>query len=216
METDAPPRRLDPRKQFKHLYQPSAKEVSLVDVPELRFLLIDGEIEPGATPGTSTGFAEAVGALYSLAYTLKFMSKRRSVDPVDYSVMALEGLWTTPAGGADYATSDQWLWTLMIMQPEHITQDMFTRAWEDVRRKKDLPAIDRVRMEDMREGLCVQVMHVGPYADEPATIERMATFAQEHGYRFQGPHHEIYLGDPRTAKPENLKTVVRHQVVPSA
>ena len=125
MGTDTPPVKLDLKKQLKHLYQPSAKEVALIEVPEMQFLMVDGEIETGETPGTSPGFAEAIGALYGLSYTLKFMSKRRPVDPVDYTVMALEGLWTTPAGGADYQTAQEWLWTLMIMQPDHITAEMF-------------------------------------------------------------------------------------------
>ncbi len=135
--------------------------------------------------------------------------------------MALEGLWTTPAGGADYAASDQWLWTLMMMQPDHITGDMYAEAVEQLRAKRakegaDTQPLDRLRLERFDEGLCVQVMHVGPYADEPATLMRMGEFADQNGYQFHGRHHEIYLGDPRTAKPENLKTVLRHQVVPAA
>ncbi len=116
------PAKLDLKKQYKHLYAPSAKECSLVEVPELQFAMIDGQIEPGRMPGDSPAFADAIGALYGVSYTLKFMSKKRAEDPIDYGVMALEGLWTTPEGGADYATSDQWLWTLMIMQPDHIAR----------------------------------------------------------------------------------------------
>ena len=212
MGTDTPPFKLDLKKQLKHLYQPSAKEVALVEVPEMQFLMVDGEIEKGETPGTSPGFAEAIGALYSLSYTLKFMSKRRPADPVDYTVMALEGLWTTPAGGADYQTAQEWLWTLMIMQPDHITAEMFGEAADEVRRKKPSGRLDEVRLERFEEGLCVQIMHIGPYADEPRTVDRMTAFAEERGYRLRGPHHEIYLGNPATAKPENLKTVLRHGV----
>jgi hypothetical protein len=210
--TGTPPVKLDLKKQLKHLYQPSAREVTLVDVPEMQFLELDGRIEPGESPGTSPGFATAIGALYSLAYTLKFMSKQRVVDPVDYAVMPLEGLWTTPAGGADYQIAQEWLWTLMIAQPDHITPVMFEQAREDVRRKKASDRLDEVRLERFREGTSVQIMHIGPYADEPATIAKMVAFAEAHGYGFLGPHHEIYLGDPRTAKPENLKTVLRHGV----
>ena len=158
----------------------------------------------------------------ALSYTLKFMSKKRAEDPLDYGVMALEGLWTTPEGGADYATSDQWLWTLMIMQPDHIGGDMFAEALEQLRREvrsriRRLPGVlDGLRLERFAEGLCVQVMHIGPYADEPATLMRMGEFAGRNGYAFTGRHHEIYLGDPRAAKPENLKTVLRHPVAPIA
>ena len=147
------------------------------------------------------------------------MSKKRLENPVDYGVMALEGLWTTPEGGPDYASSDQWEWTLMIMQPDHITATMFTEAVEQLRKKyskdgKDARLLDSLRLERFEERLCVQVMHIGPYADEPATLMRMGAFAGQNGYAFAGRHHEIYLGDPRAAKPENLKTVLRHPVVP--
>ena len=214
------PAKLDLKKQLKHLYLPSAKECVLVQVPEMQFVMIDGQIEPGLMPGDSPDFAVAIGAVYGASYTLKFMSKKRAENPIDYTVMALEGLWTTPEGGADYASSDQWLWTLMMMQPDHITGDMFAETVEQLRTKRgkegaDTRPLDRLRFERFEEGLCVQVMHIGPYADEPATLMRMGEFAGQSGYRFFGRHHEIYLGDPRSAKPENLKTVLRHQVAPA-
>jgi hypothetical protein len=213
------PAKLDLKKQLKHLYQPSAKECVLVQVPEMQFVTVDGQVEPGLMPGDSPTFVVAIGALYGASYTLKFMSKKRAEDPIDYGVMALEGLWTTPEGGADYSSSDQWQWTLMMMQPDHITAEMFSEASEQLRKKyakdgKEAGVLDRLRLERFEEGLCVQVMHLGPYADEPATLTRMGEFAGRNGYAFSGRHHEIYLGDPRTAKPENLKTVLRHAVVP--
>jgi len=209
--------RLDLKKQLRHLYLPTAKEVVMVEVPEMQFALVDGSIEPGTMPGESAAFATAIGALHGLSYTLKFMSKRRPADPIDYTVMALEGLWTTPTGGADWATTGDWQWTLMIMQPDQITGDMFAEAREQLRKKpakegRDPAWLDRVRLERFAEGLCVQIMHIGPYASEAGTLEKMAVFAEQHGYVFRGRHHEIYLGDPRTAKPENLKTVLRHGV----
>ncbi len=214
----AGPMKLDLKKQFKELYSPSAKECSLVQVPSLQFAMIDGQIEAGRMPGDSPAFAEGIGALYGASYTLKFMSKKRAEDPIDYGVMALEGLWTTPAGGADYIGSDQWMWTLMIMQPDHIGPGMFADAVDQLRKKyvkdkKDPAVLDRLRLERFEEGLCVQVMHIGPYSDEPATLMRMGEFAGRNGYAFTGAHHEIYLGDPRAAKPENLKTILRHPVV---
>jgi hypothetical protein len=222
--------KLDLKKQLKHLYLPSPKEVVFVDVPEMQFAMVDGQIEPGKMPGDSPEFAGALGVLFGISYTLKFVSKKRPVDPIDYTVMALEGLWTTPEGGTDYATSDQWQWTLMIMQPDHITQEMFAQALEHLRARQakqggdrsggggdggnggDQAVLGRLRLERFAEGLCVQIMHIGPYLDEPRTLERMGAFAEEHGYVFHGRHHEIYLGDPRTAKPENLRTVLRHAV----
>lgn len=131
--------------------------------------------------------------------------------------MALEGLWWVEDGRFDLAKPDNWLYTLMIMQPEVITPELFEQARADVRRKRgESPALSRLRLERFEEGLCMQVMHIGPYAAEPATIERMASFAREHGYRDRlesgGKHHEIYMGDPRRVSPEKLKTVLRHPV----
>mgnify|MGYP001054903215 CR=1 FL=1 len=212
--------KLDLKKQLKHLYLPSAKEVVEVDVPEMQFVMVDGEIEKGLSPGDSPDFAEVLGAMFNISYTLKFVSKLRPVDPIDYTVMALEGLWTTPGGGVDYASSDEWQWTLMMMQPDHITGEMFAEALEQARRKRakdglPLAVLDRLRLERFKEGLCVQIMHLGPYMDEPRSLEKMGAYAASRGYTFVGRHHEIYLGDPRTAKPENLKTVLRHAVAPA-
>jgi hypothetical protein len=212
--------KLDMKKQLKHLYRPTAGKVAVVDVPEMQFAMIDGQIEPHSSPGDSPQFSVAVGALFGLSYTLKFMSKKRPLDPIDYAVMALEGLWTTPQGGADHAETKEWLWTLMIMQPDHITPEMFADALVELKAKlakqgKDggEPAVfNRMRLEPFAEGLCVQAMHVGPYLDEPRTLEKMSVFAAANGYGFHGRHHEIYMGDPRAAKPENLRTVLRHPV----
>lgn len=225
--------KLDLKKQLKHLYQPSDKQVSLVDVPEMKFLSVDGEVESGLMPGDSPSFAQAIGALYGLAYGLKFMSKQREKDPIDYAVTALEGLWTTPTGGADYQTAGGWLWSLMIMQPEHIDEQMFTTTVTQVEEKRENEArkaakkgdtaaeresrtalewLGRVRLVQFHEGLSVQIMHIGPYADEQRSLDKLAAFIEEKGYEYQGRHHEIYVSDPFRAKPENLKTVLRHAV----
>lgn len=210
-------KKLDLRKEFKALYTPSAKKPVIVDVPELLFVCIDGAIEKGQEPGTSPGFQAATEALYGFAYTLKFMSKLRKTDPIDYPVMALEGLWWVEDGHFDITVKDNWFYRLMIMQPDHITPQMFDQACAKLRAKKDNPALSRVRLEHFHEGLCVQMMHIGPYATEPATVEKMNAFAHEHGYQLRGEHHEIYLGDPRRAKPEKLKTILRHPItVPHA
>ena len=203
---------LDLRKQWKHLYAPSAKQVELVDVPELKFVMLDGRIEPGEAPGTSPGFDAAMAALYGAAYALKFMSKLRVEDPIDYPVMALEGLWWVEDGQFDITVKDNWVYTVMIMQPDHITPAMFAEAVAQAAHKRPNPALSRLRLESFREGLCVQTMHLGPYATEPATVEKLQCWAAEHGYLLAGKHHEIYLGDPRRAEPEKLKTVLRHAV----
>lgn len=208
--------KLDLRKQFKGLYNPSARKVEVVDVPRFQFALIDGLIEPGLGPGSSPTFQEAMQALYGAAYTLKFMSKQRKEEPIDYSVMALEGLWWVEGSEFSFQRKDNWAYTLMVMQPDHITENMFQDALRQLRQKKgDQPAFSRLRLESFQEGLCVQIMHIGPYDAEPASIEKMDAFAREQGYQMHGKHHEIYLGNPLRADPAKLKTILRHPVVKS-
>jgi hypothetical protein len=209
---------LELKKQYKHLYAPSAKKVELVQVPRLQFVTIDGAIEKGREPGNSPGFQEATQAMYGIAYTLKFMLKKRPANPVDYPVMPLEGLWWVEDGNFDLNVKDNWIYRLMILKPDVITPDIFEQGLAEVRRKRgDSPALSQLRLEWFEEGHCVQTLHIGPYATEPATIDRMRLFAVEHGYRDQvglpgGRHHEIYLGDPRKADPGKLKTILRHPV----
>jgi hypothetical protein len=204
--------KLDLRKQYKHLYQPSAKKVAVVDVPAFKFTMIDGQIEPGQTPASSPSFQDAFQALYGIAYTLKFMSKLRQEDPLDFTVMVLEGLWWAEGGEFDIAHPENWCWTALMMQPDHISEAMYQEGLAQLRQKKPSPALDKLRFETFHEGLSVQTMHIGPYADEPATIQRMHDFARENGYLLRGKHHEIYLGDPRRSDPAKLKTVLRQPV----
>ena len=208
---------LDLKKEWKRLYQPSAKKVEIVQVPRLQFAMIDGAIEKGSEPGRSPSFAEATQALYSISYTLKFMLKKRRTTPIDYPVMALEGLWWVEDGMFDITVKDNWFYTLMIMQPDVVTQDVFVEGLEQVRKKKgDSEMLSKLRLANFEEGLCVQTRHIGPYATEPATIERMQAFAGEHGYRdcigSDRMHHEIYLSDPRKADPAKMKTILRHPI----
>lgn len=208
---------LDLKKQYKRLYQPSARTPALVQVPNLQFAMIDGYIEKGSEPGKSPAFAAATQALYSLSYTLKFTLKKRTTNAIDYPVMALEGLWWVEDGNFDIFRKDNWFYTLMILQPDIITPEIFEEARGQVRKKKgDSQLLDKVRLAHFEEGLCVQVMHIGPYATEPATVDRMRAFAQENGFKDNvGPskHHEIYISDPRKATPEKMKTVLRHPVI---
>jgi hypothetical protein len=145
------------------------------------------------------------------------MLKKRKTNAVDYPVMALEGLWWVEDGIFDITIKDNWFYTLMILQPDIITPEIFSEGLEQVLRKKgDSPHLARVRLDHFEEGACVQMMHIGPYATEPATVEQMRAFAAEDGYRDRvglgGKHHEIYLGDPRKADPAKLKTILRHPV----
>ncbi len=208
---------LDLKKQFKYLYQPSAKKIETVQVPNLQFAMVDGAIEKDSEPGKSPKFAEATMALYGLAYTLKFTLKKRKTNAIDYPVMALEGLWWVEDGFFDITVKDNWFYTLMIMQPEIITRELFEEAREQVRKKKgDSEMLSKARLAHFEEGLCVQTMHIGPYAAEPATIERMKEFMKENGWQDNvgpgGKHHEIYMSDPRKAAPDKMKTVLRHPV----
>jgi len=208
---------LDLKRELKHLYRPSAKKPEILTVPKMQFAMIDGAIEKGKEPGNSPGFQEATQAIYSISYTLKFMLKKRKSDPIDYPVMALEGLWWVEDGFFDITIKDNWFYTLMILQPAVITKDIFAEGLQQVRRKTgDAPALSKLRLAHFEEGLCVQIMHIGPYATEPATVDGMRVFALENGYRDRvgpnGKHHEIYLGDPRKAAPEKLKTVLRHPI----
>jgi hypothetical protein len=197
--------KLDFKKDFKQLYNPSAKEIALVEVPRLNFLMIDGT----GNPNTAPAYTQAVEALYSLSYALKFMLKK-APESLDYTVAPLEGLWWTD-NMADFSVDnkDIWKWTMMIMQPESVTPQLFEQALEQTARKKDLPALNKVRLESFEEGLAAQIMHLGPYADEGPTIARLHAFIQENGYQLSGKHHEIYLSDPRRSAPEKMRTIIR-------
>lgn len=204
--------KLNLAREWASLYSPSAKQVQVVDVPPLQFAMVDGQIEPGQAPESSPVFQEALAALYGISYTLKFMSKQRPTDPIDYTVMPLEALWWTETGACDITKPEGWRWRAMILQPAHITTEMFQAALSQLRKKKPGPALDLLRLETFHEGLSLQIMHIGPYAAEPATLEKMRAYAQEHGYRYRGQHHEIYLGDPRRTAPKKLRTILRQPV----
>jgi|Deesub1362A_J573_1020465.scaffolds.fasta_scaffold20248_2 hypothetical protein len=204
--------KIDLKKELKELYSPSAKEVTVVDVPPMNFLLIEGR----GDPNTSPGFKAAIEALYSVSYALKFMVKEEAPER-DYVVMPLEGLWWFEGKeGFDLEDKGSWCWTAMIMQPEFITAEMVARALEEVAGKKDLPALSALRFERFHEGLAAQILHIGPYSAEGQTIERLHRFIAEHGYGMRGKHHEIYLSDPRRVAPEKLKTVIRQPIAKRA
>ena len=197
--------KIDYKKEFSILYKASAKTPHIVDVAEMNFFMVDGQ----GDPNSSQGFQDAVEALYSLSYTLKFTIKMGE-PAVDYGVPPLEGLWWADDISAfTSGRKDDWKWTLMIMQPEFVTPDLVDGAIEKVRTKKNPPALSKVRFKSFREGLGAQILHVGPYSEEGPTIEKLHTFIQESGRELTGKHHEIYLGDPRRAAPEKLRTIIR-------
>ena len=193
---------------MQELFAPPAKDFVLVTVPKLDFLMVDGM----GDPGSARSYADAVEALYSVSYTLKFASKTEQAR--DYVVSPLEGLWWAddPAAFVKRAR-EQWRWTMMIMQAGWITRDLVAAAIETSGRKKELPALSDLRFDQLHEGLSLQIMHVGPFEAEGPTLARLHDeYMPNHGYTFNGPHHEIYLGDPRKTAPEKLRTVLRQPV----
>jgi hypothetical protein len=196
--------KIDFKKQLKHLYQPSAKEVVLVDVPAMQYLTVDGQ----GDPNQEQSYCEAIEALFAVAYTAKFMIKKGLL-AIDYGVMPLEGLWWSD-DMAKFSTEDKscWKWTMMIMQPDFVTEDIVSTALDEVRKKKNLPALATMRFEALSEGKCAQILHVGPFSEEGATIAKLHQFIDSRG-KLTGKHHEIYLSDIRKADPARWKTVIR-------
>ena len=201
-------------KLHKPLYAPSAKHPAIVEVPDLAFLMVDGR----GDPGSSEAFENAMQALFSAAYTLKFSLKK--ADPErDFKVAPVEGLWwgddPKPSLADLQRDRDRWNWTLMMAVPDTVKADEVAAALEAAARKKDLPAAPLLRLERFEEGLAAQILHVGSYSEEAATIEHLHAWVAGQGYELRGRHHEIYLGDPSRTAPERLKTVLRHPVRPA-
>jgi hypothetical protein len=200
--------KIDPKKNLKQFYSPSAGAVSIVDVPAMSFVMIDGS----GNPNTAQQYSDAVEALYALAYALKFHIKRHG-DGSDYAVMPLEGLWWTDDMNLfSVANKDLWNWTMMIMQPPPVTADLVADVCRDVAKKKQVPALSRVRFELFDEGRAAQILHIGPYSAEGPTVATLHRFITDQGYQLRGKHHEIYLGDPRKSAPDRLRTVIRQPI----
>lgn len=204
---------MDFKKEYKELYMPSAKP-SLVDVPAMSFIMVDGSGDPNGPE-----FLKAVEVLYGLSFAIK-MSKMKGNQPegyFEYVVPPLEGLWWITGSCFSFEQRENWMWTAMIRQPEFVTTDVFTWARDELNRKKPELSSQGARFETFTEGLCVQAMHLGPYATEPETMLKLKAFMAANNLTDQvgngGKHHEIYLSDPRKAKPESMKTVLRHPVV---
>jgi hypothetical protein len=192
------------KKKLQHLYKPSVKEVEIVEVPQMNYLMIDGDGGPNHPT-----FQNAIEVLFPLSYTLKFMIKKSDIG-IDYGVLPLEGLWW-----ADDMSSfikdkkDDWKWTLMIMQPELITNEMVVEAVNQVRVKKNPTSLPLVRFESINEGKVAQIMHIGPFSEEGPTVQKLHSFIKDSGKKIIGKHHEVYLSDIRRAAPEKWKTIIR-------
>jgi hypothetical protein len=198
--------KVDFKRELRQVYGASL-EPQLVAVPVLNYLMIDGH----GDPNTAVEYREAVEALYAISYAAKFIVKG-APDGLDYGVLPLEGLWWT-ADMSTFSAEDKsaWDWTMMIMQPDVVTAGILEQALAKTA-KKGLAAHGRVRFERFAEGSCAQIMHVGPYATEHPTIERLHAFIAEQRLQRRGKHHEIYLSDPRRSAPEKMKTIIRQPV----
>ncbi len=201
-------------REQKELYQPKTKP-GIVDVPQMTFFAVDGAGDPNEADGA---YAAALQLLYALSYTVKMSGKGSTPLPgyFPYRVPPLEGFWQLSGGrpGMDYANKGALEWTSLIRQPAFVDEAVFDWACAEVARKKGLDTT-AARLMCYREGLCVQMLHIGPYDTEPESVAQMEAFLAENGYRSDfgaRRHHEIYLSDPRRAAPEKLKTVIRHPV----
>lgn len=189
-------------------YKGKVGKPEMVSIPTMNYLQINGI----GDPNISKDFRQAIEALYSVAYTLKFMVKKGALG-IDYGVPPLEGLWWADDMN-DFlsANKENWKWTAMIMQPEFITDALYREGVKAAAGKKVLPALSKMRLEKFDEGLCVQVLYIGPYSAEGPTIQSLHDFAKDNGCQLRGKHHEIYLNDQRRTAPEKLKTIIRQPV----
>jgi hypothetical protein len=212
--------KIDYKKKYKDLYLPKQKPM-VVDVPAMTFIMVNGSGNPNNEDGE---YQRAVELLYGLAYTIK-MSKRNGYEPegyFDYVVPPLEGLWWLEDDNMDFTLKDKYLWTSMIRQPEFVTKEVFEWACEELKRKKTKIDTSKAYLENFSEGLCVQIMHIGQFDDEPKSVKLIESYLSENNLKDTissaypdgriHRHHEIYLSDPRKTAPEKLKTVLRHPV----
>ncbi len=197
--------KLDLKRQLGNLYKATAKKVEDVDIPNMNFLMIDGKGDPNKAPE----YAEAVTALYQLAYTIKFHVKKGK-KAVDYAVMPLEGLWWVDDMRL-FSAEDKssWKWAMMILQPDFVTREIVEAMRAEVAKKKDPPALAKVRFEAFHEGPAAQILYIGPYSAEGPTVTKVHEYINQSGHKLRGKHHEIYLRDPRKSAPEKLQTIVR-------
>jgi hypothetical protein len=197
--------KLDFKKEYKHLYNPSANFVSVVDVPVFNYIMVDGQ---GAPDGAEA--QQAIEMPFPVAYAIKFISKARDKD---YGVMPLEGLWWADDMNDFVAGNrDKWKWTYMIMQPDFISQKDFEEAINKVQSKNKEMKLSNVHFDYFAEGKAAQIMHIGPFSEEHTNIRKIHEHIAALGGKFDGlkeKHHEIYLSDMRKVAPSAMKTVLR-------
>ncbi len=214
-------KKIDFKTEYRDLYVPKSTP-SVVDVPNMTFFMVDGFGNPNVENGE---YQEAVELLYALSYTIKMSSKNNQQPEgfFDYVVPPLEGLWwLNDNTHTDFSVKEKYCWTSMIRQPDFVTPEVFQWACSEVSNKKPHLDVKKIRLQQWAEGLCVQLMHIGPYDAEPASIEKINDFIREHNYQNAVSdhlpdgtirrHHEIYLNDPRKVDPSKIKTILRHPV----
>jgi hypothetical protein len=204
MKTAAKADKVDLYREFNKEYA-ATRNSALVKVGPAMYLSISGQGAPG-----SSSFSEAIGALYGVAFTVKMT--RKFAGKRDYVVSKLEGMWPDFGSGQTMPDKDQWSWQMLIRTPKFVTQKEITHAISVLLKRGKGVEVQRVRLEALEEGLCVQALHVGPYEDEPVTMAAMKSFSESKGLKLHGVHHEIYLSDPRRVVPAKLKTILRHPV----
>ena len=204
----------DFKKEYKEFYMPPRKP-GIVNIPKMNYIAVRGTGDPNSENGE---YKESIGLLYAVAFTIKMskMGSHRMAGYFDYVVPPLEGFWRQEGSDSiDYSYKEKFHFISAIRLPDFVTADEFNWAVGGAARKKKLD-LSKVEFFTYDEGLCVQCMHIGPYDDEPKTIEAMHEHAAQNGcvpdIRAERMHHEIYLSDPRKCAPERLKTVVRHPI----
>lgn len=201
--------KVDYKKTYKELYAPQTV-LSYVNVPAIKFAVIEGIGDPNGE-----AFARAVEALYGLSYAVK-MSYKSTNAPTgyyEYTVFPLEGVWDLIDKGKAVTDKSNFRYWVMIRQPEFLTMDLFERFTLETKKKKPNECLDKIRFEEIEEGLCCQMLHVGSYDSEPASFERMEEFCKKTGHRRSvKTHREIYLSDLRRTETSKLKTILRFQV----
>ncbi|MGO0901625.1 hypothetical protein GSQ54_02600 [Clostridioides difficile] len=199
------------RKKEKELYLPKENPI-LVEVPEQKFIMLRGSGDPN-----DKEFTEAIGVLYSLAYAIKTMPKKGIVPEgyFDYTVFPLEAIWDKGEKSkySDILIKEDLVYTMMIRQPDFVTQDLLDKAINIVKKKKPHNLLEKIRFESINEGLCVQMLHVGSYDNEPESFDIMSEFCKRNNLiRKSNVHREIYISDARKVSPDSLKTVLRFEV----
>ncbi|MCE7735009.1 MAG: hypothetical protein GPJ54_09040 [Candidatus Heimdallarchaeota archaeon] len=200
--------KIDYKKDFPVLYRPK-EDPQIIEVPDMHFFMIDGK----GDPNTAVVYKLALEALYAVSYALKMKIVKKENPGKDYVVPPLEGLWYMDDMKLWSSDKSKWKWTMMIRIPDFVTDDQVKRSIQITKDGKNPKSLDQIYLKNYIEGKVVQLMHIGSYDSEGDNIEKMHKYARDKGYELHGKHHEIYLGDPRKAAPEKLKTVLRQPII---